>query len=503
MSGSSAHIELSPGDAVFVHQAFTCCPYAAMITVRIHDFFEKNGCPVTDHPEDASLSVVNTCGFNASRSEQALRAIRVIRKRAPTRPIVVCGCLTRIERDRVREALSDTPAYRMVGPAEHDEFDRILPHASTPFDQIPANLYKDRYSSKDPRFGLFQVLVSTGCTGKCTYCVIRKAKGSVTSRPIADIVREVQRGREDGHRDIFLIGDDISSYGEDLDTDVSDLLSALVESTEDTLMSAEAFEPTRFIRHLDRLLPIFATGRFSWIVFPVQSGSDRILQDMGRRYTVAEIERTVQELRRSAPSMILSTDFIYGFAGETEEEFEASLNLASLFDYSNFNDYEPRPGTPPVTVSEEQMKRRRERVQEYLRQQGGQVNVLTRNRAVPCDTRGTDPDFMVADTPPTRWAVEHCRRIAQTLEAKDATFPAGWSVQRVAEDRDGVLVVLGDGDPDHQMTLQLNRRTGEKPCMARSDLYDICLVSDDRLTGLDPDRMQALATILTILGGRS
>ncbi|MBW2262951.1 MAG: radical SAM protein [Deltaproteobacteria bacterium] len=502
MSGAAGKIEVPAGARVFVHQAFTCCPYAAMITAKIHDYFEQNGCTISDHPEEAAISVINTCGFNASRSEQALRSIRAIRKRAPTSPLVIAGCLTRIERGRVQEALEGVPAWVMIGPGEHGTFDDLLASAVLQFDEVQSNLYKDRYSSGDPRLGLYQVLVSTGCLNTCSYCVIRQAKGTVSSKPIEQVVAEVERGLELGHRDVFLVGDDISSYGGDLGVDVVQLLDRLTRGGGEGRFSAEAFEPSRFIAHLDGLLPVFERDRFSWIVLPAQSGSDRVLEAMNRSYTVADVRDAVARLKQAAPGMIVSTDFIFGFAGETAEEFEASIDLASVFDYANFNDYEPRPGTPDIEIAAEEMERRKAVVNALLRKQGGQVQVLTRNRSVVCDWWKDGDSPMVGRRAPTRWAVESARRLETMVEAGGAALASGWSVTRLKADLDRVMLLATHEDRDDVMEFMVVRRDEKAPCMAFSDDYNLTLVSDEAVDRPDEERMAALDALVDLLGMR-
>jgi tRNA A37 methylthiotransferase MiaB len=411
----------------------------------------------------------------------------------------VCGCLTRIERDVVRDALEGVEAWAMIGPDEHDAFDEIVAGPGIAFREVRGNLYKDRYSSRDPRMGLYHVLVSTGCLNQCAYCVIRQAKGTVRSKPLEEILAEVERGLEAGHEDVFLVGDDISSYGTDLGNDAASLLERLSRLSGDGRFSAEAFEPSRFIEQLDALLPSFETGAFSWIVLPVQSGSDRVLRAMGRRYTRGDVERALSRLKRAAPEMIVSTDFIFGFAGETAEEFEASMSLASLFDYANFNEYEQRPGTPPCELPEEELAHRRRAVEALLREQGSQVQVLTRNRSVACDWWKDDGVPMVGSPEPSRWAREHARRIRDALEDRGADLASGWSISRLGEERDRImLLVVNEGG--ESMELMLTRRDETGQCMAYSDTYNLTLVSDRAVSGLDAGRMDALRALRDLLG---
>jgi len=488
---------IADGAPVFVHQAFTCCPYAAVITSKIHDYLEANGHPVCDEPEQAAALVVNTCGFNASRSEQALRVIGLLRGRAPDRPLVVAGCLTRIERERVLEAVGDTPAA-LIGPREHAEFDRVFAPRSVPFEAVRANEYKDRYCRRDPRLGLYQVLVATGCLNQCRYCVIRRAKGDVASRPLATILDEVHRGIAAGHRDVFLVGDDVSCWGADLGTDVRALLTALVEIEPACRFSVEAFEPSRLLPWADDLAALVGSGRFSWIVLPVQSGSDAVLEAMGRQYTAAEAEALRATLKAAAPSMIVSTDFIYGFPGETADDFGASLALARRFDYANFNEYEPRPGTPPVELAADELRRRTEAVTAFLREQGSQVEVLTRNRVLPYDSwSGRDPS-VGGPQPPSAWAEDTAAALAALA---GVPLAAGWIVEALAPQRQGVVLTAAHDGGEAPMQVMIAPRDEDTPCMARTAAFNLMLLADEAVATLDEGRMEALAALGRRLGG--
>jgi len=497
-------MNVKQGAKVFVHQAFRCCPYAAVITSKIHDYLETNGFPVCDEPEEASALVVNTCGFNAGRSEQAVRTIGLLRRRAPAAALVVAGCLTRIERGRVRRALRGCASCALVGPKEHEKFDDIFRPRAVPFAKVRTNLYKDRYSSKDPRLGLFQILVSTGCMNRCRYCVINRAKGKVESKPLAEVLDEVRAGVELGHRDIFLVGDDLSGYGVDLGSSVVDLLAALASVEEPCRFSFEAFEPSGFIRHLPALLPVFGKGRFAWIVFPVQSGNDRVLDAMGRAYTRRQVEETLKKLRAAAPGMIISTDFIFGYPSETAEDFSASLDLAGLFDYSNFNEYEQRPGTPPVDLAPGDLEPMRQAVLDFLERQGGQVQVLTRNRVLPYDAwTGKDGDEGGGGNL-SGWASAEAVKIRRIAGPGGADLGQGWRLDHVDEDRGGILLAAVREGTGETMTVLLTPRCETSPCMAQAAQYNLSLVAGESIEGLDAGRsaaLEALGRLLETTGG--
>ncbi len=484
------------GSPVFIHQAFRCCPYAAMVTSKIHDFLEANSYLICETPEESDIAIINTCGFNASRAEQGERVIELVRRRAPRAAIVVCGCLTVIERNRIQRVVRGAPRSAMIGPREPELFDEIFEHPSVGFERVRTNMYKERYSAKDPRLGLYQVLVSLGCLNQCRYCVIRRAKGNVNSKPLPAVVDEVRQGVRENHRDIFLVGDDISCYGADIGTDAVELLRTLAALEEDCRYSFEAFEPSRFLRMLDDLIPSFQSGRFSWIVLPVQSGSDRVLRSMGRNYTCAEIEKAIGRLRAAAPEMIISTDFIFGYPTETRGDLKASLEMTKLFDYSNFNEYEQRPGTPAADLPPVEMERRRKMVGEFLAAQGSQIGVLTRNRLLPYDTwTGKDGDPQ-REMMLRQWVASTVEKIGGGAGLVVGTdLAGGWMLTGVEEERGGVVLVVSHRSGDETMKFLLSPPDENSPCLAYSPDYNVSLVAANEISAVDEGKRAAIAVL--------
>lgn len=497
MSDSPTSLDLAPGSAVFLHQAFTCCPYAAIVTARIHEFLEGNGYRVCDEPGEAAASVVNTCGFNASRSEQAVRAIHAIRARAPRAPLVVSGCLTRIEAGKLDRALEGAARSERIGPGDDAHYDALFGAPRIRFSQVETHEYNERYSARDPRLGLYQILVATGCRNECRYCVIRHAKGDVISRPIESVLEDVRGALAAGREEVFLVADDLSSYGLDRGSDISSLLEALAGL--DVRYSAEAFEPSRLLAQIDRAVPSLASGRFDWIVVPIQSGSDRILRRMGRRYTRREVESLLDRLGGAAPEMIVSTDVIFGFPGEGDEDFRASLELAQRFRYANFNEYEARPGTPAATLPESDLRDRRRAVLDFLRQQGSQLVGLTGNRASACSTWAGDGP-VGGEGEADRWARTHAERV-RTLLGGARELAGGWRVQAVAPARKEVHVELRRASGGGTMVVALTRRDPGLGCMATAGGYDLGLRSEAPAEGLSRDRSRAIDAIIRRLDG--
>ena len=193
----------------------------------------------------------------------------------------------------------------------------------------------------------FCIKVSTGCAGNCSYCSIKLVRGNVISKPIPDIVEEFRRGRQQGYRDFALLGTDLGDYGKDRGEDLMQLLEALVLQDGDFILRLRNINPRCLIPSAERLGRLLQSGKINYVLSPVQSGSDRILDLMNRGYRVDDYVQAVRTLRKAYPRLFLKTQVIVGFPGETEEDFEKTRTLlkSSLFDYVDVYAFTPRPMT--------------------------------------------------------------------------------------------------------------------------------------------------------------
>ncbi len=346
---------LPPGAKIYLHQAFKCCPYAGTVSSRVHDYLQANGFAVVDSPGEADAHVVNTCGSDARQAQFTWDALAALRPTA--KPIVALGCLASIDPRRLDAELSGMEAMK-VDPRHHDRLDSWFKQA-VPFAEVPPSLH-NAYRGNDFAEGWAHVVASTGCLGECTFCAIRRATGRPKSRAIPDILADIDRAVRAGQHDVLLVSTDLSAWGHDTGQTVVDLVRAVVEAPGEFLCSGESFEPTLFLQHFEALLPLFASGKFAFLGIPIQSGSSRVLRSMGRTYDPASVIDAVSRLKAAAPSVVTRTDILYGFGDETDEDFAASLEASRAFDLPSFNAYQARPGTAPVSLDADTLRRRGE-----------------------------------------------------------------------------------------------------------------------------------------------
>ena len=356
---------------------------------RMADVLAPLGYQPTDAADDADMIILNTCHIRDKASEKVfselgrLRLIQEARAAGGRRPILaVAGCVAQAEG---AEILARAPFVDIVlGPHTYHRLPEMVARASRAAGAVietdfPAEDKFDHLPEASAPQGLTAFLtIQEGCDKFCSFCVVPYTRGAETSRPEAAVLAEARRLVAQGTREITLLGQNVNAWhGVGADGNPSTLgvlarrlaeipgLDRIRYTTshprdmDDDLIRAHAEVPA--------LMP--------FLHLPVQSGSDRILAAMNRKHTREEYYRLVERLRAARPDLALSSDFIVGHPGETEADFEATMELirevkfASAFSFK----YSPRPGTPASgahsQIDEETKDRRLYALQDLLRQQ--------------------------------------------------------------------------------------------------------------------------------------
>lgn len=356
---------------------------------RMTDALSKDGYQATDVLEEADLVLLNTCHIREKAAEKVYSELGRLREMKKARAkdgremvIGVTGCVAQAEG---REILRRAPAVDLViGPQTYHRLPDALRRAKggervvetdyaieDKFEHLPA---PERARTRARGVTAF-LTVQEGCDKFCTFCVVPYTRGSEVSRPVAQIVTEAERLVEGGVREITLLGQNVNAWhglGPDgAEWGLGDLLYRLAEIEGLARLRYTTSHPRdmddRLIgahRDLPKLMP--------YLHLPVQSGSDRILKAMNRRHTAAEYVALIERIRAVQPDLAISGDFIVGFPGETDEDFEDTMRLIETVGYAqafSFK-YSIRPGTPGAEmdghVAEDVKAERLERLQALL-----------------------------------------------------------------------------------------------------------------------------------------
>ncbi|HTT78309.1 MAG TPA: tRNA (N6-isopentenyl adenosine(37)-C2)-methylthiotransferase MiaB [Stellaceae bacterium] len=400
------------------------CQMNVYDSARMAELLAPLGYEATAQAEGADLVLLNTCHIREKAAEKVyseLGALRRLKRAAERRGgrmlIAVAGCVAQAEGE---EILARAPFVDLVfGPQSYHRLpDMLARAAAAPLvdTEFPAEAKFDHLPQRASGRGVAAFLtVQEGCDKFCTFCVVPYTRGAEYSRPAADILAEARLLAAGGAREITLLGQNVNAYhGAAPPTGphrggewrLGDLIRALAaipglqrlryttshpRDVDETLVAAH--------REVPQLMP--------FLHLPVQSGADRMLAAMNRRHTAAHYRATVARLRQARPDLALSSDFIVGYPGETEDDFRATLALARDIGFAqafSFK-YSPRPGTPAATLPEqvpEPVKTERlARLQELLRAQQRAFNAACVGRVLPVlfEKPGRHPGQLVGRSP--------------------------------------------------------------------------------------------------------
>ena len=318
----------------------------------------------TDKPEDADIILFNTCSIREKAEEKVfsdLGRARALKKSNPKLLIGVGGCVASQEGDAI---IRRAPYVDLVfGPQTLHRLPQLIaarresgkPQVDISFPEIEKF---DHVPAAQTSHGTAFVSIMEGCSKYCTYCVVPFTRGEEMSRPYADVMREVESLTVQGVSEITLLGQNVNAYlGETEDGDTVDfafLVQAVAASPGVQRLRYMTSHPREMSQ---RLIDLYATTPklAGHLHLPVQSGSDRILAAMKRGYTVLEYKSVVRKLRAVRPGISITSDFIIGFPGETEADFEATMKLIDEvgFDASFSYIFSPRPGTPAAEMKDD------------------------------------------------------------------------------------------------------------------------------------------------------
>lgn len=325
------------------------CSASFADTEIISGLISNGGYELVDEETDADLSVLVTCSVKTVTEQRMLHRIRELNSSG--RKIVVAGCLAKSE---PKSILSIDGSLSLVSPGNLDD---ILPAIDATLGDrqlISINDQKKLVKLGLPRtrrnrcVGIVEI--GSGCLSSCTFCQVKLVKGNIFSYPEEQIVDEARRLLADGASEIWLTSTDNSAYGKDSRTTLSTLVNKVSLLPGEFRIRIGMMNPllTKGDRVIEDLLEAFEHEKvFKFLHLPVQSGSERILRLMRRGYTVSDYLSIVESFRSRIPNLTLSTDVIVGFPTETDNDFDASMDLVreSKPDVLNLSRFGAREGT--------------------------------------------------------------------------------------------------------------------------------------------------------------
>ena len=359
---------------------------------RIYDTVQKIGFEKTDEYEKANCYVLNTCHIRDKAKEKVYHEIGRVKKifRNKKKPIViVAGCVAQAEN---QEMLRREPYIDIVmGPQSYHKINEVIlnfqkklkKEEETEFDTISKFNYLSKIKNKNSKVSSF-LTIQEGCDKFCNFCVVPYTRGPEYSRPFKQIIKEVEELVGQGTREIILLGQNVNAYNYkegNKEFRLSDLLKKLEEFNQLKRVRYTTSHPKdmtedliNFYKISNKLMPL--------VHLPVQSGSNKILELMNRKHTIEEYLLIHKKLKMINKNIKFSSDFIIGYPGEEDEDFEKTMDLINEIKFINSYSfiYSPRPGTSAAkleVVDNDKTKKRLEIIQKKLFE-----NQLERNKSL-------------------------------------------------------------------------------------------------------------------------
>ncbi len=297
------------------------CRYNFGDTAKLIEILKRKGSTLVDSAEAADAVIINTCTVVGPTERRMLRRLSRFREY----DLYVTGCMPAVQREAIFAVCTPTV--------------------------LPSETIQQAYHGVRTvgGGGVAIVQVAQGCLGRCTYCLTRIARGNLKSFTEEEILAEILMHANTGTPEIQITAQDISCWGRDIGKSLPGLLNCIGDLPGRFMIRVGMMNPATVKGILDDLVEAFSSDRiFKFIHLPVQSGSDAILDRMGRGYTVADFEEIVAAFKKRYPEITLATDMIVGFPGETKEDFSESLELVDRVrpNKVNITRYSQRPFTP-------------------------------------------------------------------------------------------------------------------------------------------------------------
>jgi len=401
------------GKKVFIYNM--ACQRRSIDAKTISQYFRENNYEIVDDPKDANYIIFFTCAFINEIADRCINTITKLQKYDAE--LIVAGCLPDIDQEKLKKVFDG----KIIPTKNLNVVDEIFTDSDTKLSKIyeqnriwrnfnpfgvsvqPAKIFKRiiqkskligrvynyikenilrKYFSENLIFSQlviahetsYIIMIGRGCIHNCSYCAIKRAVGPLKSKSIDQCVREFKEGLNQGYTEFVLTSDDVGVYGLDIKTNFSELLDALTNIEGNYSIIMANTHPRWVIKYIDNLERIFARKKIKSILISVQSGSPRILKLMKRNVQIDALVDAVARLKKACPELEIVSHFIVGFPGETEEDFQDTLDIvkkiqfdrALVFKYSDVNDTEASKIEPKVPKSV--INRRRRKVLKLIKQ---------------------------------------------------------------------------------------------------------------------------------------
>ena len=306
--------------------------------------------------DDAQFLIINTCAVKEqteNKIKQRLKTLHELYQKFTNKYIIIAGCLPHITPNYIDVIKKNIPSFSAIIDLDNfkelpEIFDKIKIGANELIYKSSEIIDKSEILISHPKGKITGIIpISEGCLGSCTYCCVKHARGKLNCYDPSNIVRNVEDQLKQGIKQVYLTSQDCSIYQHG-GSQLADLVKKIVDLDFDFFLRIGMINPSFLINEMEQLISIFKLPKvYRFLHIPIQSGSNRILLKMQRKYLISDIAENIDILRKKFPSLTISTDIICGFPGETEYDFLRTVNLMKWLkpEIINISKFTPRPGT--------------------------------------------------------------------------------------------------------------------------------------------------------------
>lgn len=311
---------------------------------------------MVDSIDEADVILLNTCYVKLPTEQKMITKIRKIEEQYPDKKLIIAGCMVEVDPIRLSK-FSNKASW--VGPHKIDMVDEIVERSlngEIVREYGKTNILKAGANIKLNDSLIHILQICEGCSGGCTFCCTKSARGSLNSYPIEKIVEEAKTAIENGCKELQVTAQDTACFGEDSGESFATLLEQLATIDGDYRIRVGMMHPKSLKRQLDEVIRVFKQYDkiYNFIHLPVQTGSPKVLKEMNRLHTIDEFKEMVKLFREKIPSLSLATDIIIGYPTETDEDFDQTLDLIEEIkpDIIHISKYMHRPTAKSATLEE-------------------------------------------------------------------------------------------------------------------------------------------------------
>jgi len=372
-----------------VYIASNGCAVLKHETERIWLFFKANSWERAEQVQDADIVIMTCCGVTHNEEDQAIDMIAGLEKERRSGSLfIIGGCLPAFAGERI---LKTAPSARLMTYQQMEELDGIIEAATSlkdiyynihptldeelkewiPNEEERALLELDRLCGTDickQQYDLctlrryiwqdkdvYQIKVSYGCPGNCSYCATKLAIGAFRSVPKDLVIKQFKEGVEAGYRSFMMIGDEVGCYGSDFGENIVMLLDEIYSFAPDITIAIRYIHPDILVQHYESLKPYFANGFINYFCCAIQSASPSVLKAMNRNPDLEPFIRCMEDMNANGYKVNKHTQILLGFPGETEADFMETLDclIRCDFDHININKFSPRKGTKAYEMEDD------------------------------------------------------------------------------------------------------------------------------------------------------